>query len=49
MSLTKEVNERVERIAEWYIEKVKRLVERMEEDGVPVFFEKIEAPTEEPE
>ena len=49
MSLTKEVNERVDRIAEWYIEKVKRLVERMEEDGVPVFFEKVEPPPAEEE
>lgn len=49
MNLTEEVNARVERLAAWYIETVKRHIERMREKGVPVFYEDTERPPKEPE
>ena len=36
MSLTKEVNAAVERLADWYVEELYRLVDTMD-DGAPVF------------
>lgn len=51
MSLREEVNKIAEEIAEWYVREVERLVEMMEEDGIPIFHEEVpdEVSTEAPE
>ena len=42
MTLREEVNAQAQEVADWYIEEVKRLVEQMTEDGIPIFFEEEE-------
>ena len=48
MTLREEVNAQAQELADWYVEEVKRLVEQMTEDGIPIFFEeeKLERPPE---